>query len=250
MVGNSGRDKTGSSLAGGDGEHKSGRGKTKRGCKGERDGEPADTSEKITLGGGRRAGGNGGLPVGLVNEDSTEVTDDVDNTEHETISGKHCEVRSLVVIRDRTTSIRIGVEEALAFGTSVVQGVGGIDLATFLGRVGNCPVQEGVDLIGRICLDVDNKDHGNENGEDNDGVEVTGNEGSLKTAGTGVEDDTPGDQEGSKTVIDSSEGLDGGGTTKQKHGRHNNVGAECEEKEGEMGCLTPTGTDNLTYSMG
>ena len=94
VVSNGGGDKAGSGLAGGDGEHEGGGGKTQGGGEGEGDREPADTTEEVTLGGRGGAGGDGGLPVGLIDEDGAEVTNDVDDTEHETISGKHGEVGS------------------------------------------------------------------------------------------------------------------------------------------------------------
>ena len=249
VVGDGGGDKAGSSLTGGDGEHEGGGGKTEGGGEGEGDGEPADTTEEVSLGGGRGAGGDSGLPVGLIDEDGTEVTNDVDDTEHETISGKHGEVGSGVVVGNGTAGILVGVEEG-GLGTGVIEGVGRVDLLALLGGVRNGPVEEGVDLIGRVRLDVDNHDHGHEDGEDDDSVEVTGDEGSLETAGTGVENDTPGDQEGRKTVIDTGEGLDGSSATEQKHRGNDNVGAEGEEEEGQVGGLSPTGADDLTDGMG
>ena len=249
VVGDGGGDKTGSGLTGGDGEHEGGGGKTEGGGEGEGDGEPADTTEEVSLGGGRGAGGDSGLPVGLIDEDGTEVTDDVDDTEHEAISGEHGEVRSRVVVGDGAAGILVGVEER-GLRTGVVKGVGRVDLLALLGGVRNGPVEEGVDLIGRVRLDVDDHDHGDEDGEDDDSVKVTGDEGSLKTAGTGVKDDTPGDQEGRKTVIDTGEGLDGGSATEQKHRGNDNVGAEGEEEEGQVSGLSPTGADDLTDGMG
>ena len=112
------------------------------------------------------------------------------------------------------------------------------------------PVEEVVDLIGRVRLDVDDKDHGNEDGEDDDSVEVTGDEGSLETAGTGVKDDTPGDQEGRKTVIHTGKGLNGGSATEQKHRGNDDVGAKGEEEEGQVGSLSPTSADDFANSVG
>ena len=81
-------------------------------------------------------------------------------------------------------------------------------------------------------------------------MEVTGDEGSLETAGTGVKDDTPGDQEGRKTVIDSGKGLNGGSATEQKHRGNDDVGAEGEEEEGQVGSLSPTSADDFANSVG
>jgi len=81
-------------------------------------------------------------------------------------------------------------------------------------------------------------------------VEVTGNEGGLETAGAGVKDNTPGDQEGRETVIDTGEGLDGGSATEQKHRGNDDVGAEGEEEEGQVRSLSPSSADNLANGVG
>lgn len=81
-------------------------------------------------------------------------------------------------------------------------------------------------------------------------MEVTGQESSLKSTGGGVQDDTPGDQERSKTVIHSGQSFNGGGTTEQKHGGHDKVGAETEEQEGDVGGKTPSGLDDLSEGVG
>ena len=81
-------------------------------------------------------------------------------------------------------------------------------------------------------------------------MEVTGDEGGLETAGTGVKDDTPGDQEGRKTVIDSGKGLNSGSATEQKHRGNDDVGAEGEEEEGQVGSLSPTSADDFANGVG
>ena len=180
------------------------------------------------------------MPVGLINKDGTEVTNNVDNTEHKTIGGDHGQVRTVTVTRNCTTGIDTLFEEGTFDGTIVRED----DLA-FLFRVGDSLVKEVVDLIGRVHLNVHDEDHGNQNGEDDDSVNVTCQEGCLQSTGGSVQDNTPGDQEGGKTVIDTSQGFDGGGTTEQQHGGHDHIGTEAEEEEGLVGGCAPSCIDDF-----
>jgi hypothetical protein len=80
-------------------------------------------------------------------------------------------------------------------------------------------------------------------------VNVTSQESSLKTSRSGVENNSPGNQERSQAVVHAGKGLNSGSSTEQEHGSHNNVGAEAEEKESQMRSLSPTGIDNLSDGM-
>ena len=111
-------------------------------------------------------------------------------------------------------------------------------------------VQEGVDLIGGINLDIHESNHGNKDSEDNHGVQITRHESSLESTSGCVKNDTPGNQERSKLILHTSQSLNGGGTTEQKHGGYDDVGAECEEEEGKVSGLAPTSADNLTHGVG
>mmetsp|Transcript_25840 Transcript_25840/g.55263 ORF Transcript_25840/g.55263 Transcript_25840/m.55263 type:complete len:270 (+) Transcript_25840:2380-3189(+) len=202
-------------------------------------------SQKVSLGGRFWACGDGGLPVRLVNEDGTEVPDDVDDTKHETTTGKHGEIRSIAISLDRTTCIICCVVEGTFNGV-----LGGVDLLTFLFGVGDCGIEKVEDLIGRVHLDVDNENHEDQHAEDDDGVYVTGQEGCLKSTRGSVQNNTPRNQEGCYTVIHSSQGFDGGGTTEQKHGSDNDVGEEAEKEEGQVGGFSPAGIDDFAYGVG
>ena len=105
--------------------------------------------------------------------------------------------------------------------------------------------KEFIDDIGGVVLDVNKEDHGDQNSEDNDRVDVTGQECSLKTTRGGIEDDPPRNQKRSQTVIHTGEGFNSGSTTEQKHGGHNNVGTEAEEEERQVGSLSPTSVHNF-----
>lgn len=240
VSGDSRRNQTGSGFAGIDREHQCGGCQTERSGKREGDGEPANSSQKVSLGGRLRAGSNGRLPVGLIDKDGTEVTDNVDNTKHKTLSRKHGEVGSIAVSRNWTASV---------LGVIVESGFDGISsrvnlLALVLGVIDSF-FEEVEDLVRGVNLDVDNEDHEDQNGEDNDGVDVTGQESSLETSRGGVQNDTPRDQESGKSVIHSGQSLNSGSTSKQKHGCNNQVGGEAEEKEGQVGGLSPSGLDNF-----
>ena len=68
-----------------------------------------------------------------------------------------------------------------------------------------------------------------EDGEDDRGVDVGGQEGRLEATSHGVRDDTERDQETSGSRAHTSERVHGGGTTEDKHGRDDDVGHEAEE---------------------
>lgn len=194
-------------------------------------------SQQVSTSSAAGAGGDGRLPVALVDKDGSEVSNDVDDTEHETISGDHGQVRSIFVSGDGTAGVLAGLEER-----DTVLGENG--LALFLGEADGL-VEEIVDLVTRVDLDVNEEDHCDQNGEDDNRVDVTGQESSLETTGGSVENDTPGNQKGRKTVVHSRKGLNGGSATQQKHGGHDDVGSEAEEEEGHVGVAAPTSVDNL-----
>jgi hypothetical protein len=183
------------------------------------------------------------LPVRLVNKDSSEVTDDVDNTEHEAICRDHCQVRTGVVSRDLTTGVLAFFEES-NISKRVRE-----NILALLVSVRGCCVEELVNLVTGVELDIDEENHGDQNGKNDDGVKVTCQESSLKTSRSGVEDDSPGNQKRSQAVVHAGEGFDSGSSTEQEHGSHNNVGAEAEEKESQMRFGSPTGIDNLGDGM-
>ena len=105
-------------------------------------------------------------------------------------------------------------------------------------------------MIRGVNLDVHKSNHGNEDSEDNHGVQIRRHESSLESTSGGVKNNTPGNQKRSKLILHTSQSLNGGGTTEQKHGGYDDVGAECEEEEGNVSGLAPTSADNLTHGVG
>lgn len=81
-------------------------------------------------------------------------------------------------------------------------------------------------------------------------MEIRGHVGGLESTGSGVNDDTPGDQEAGQLISHASKSLDGRGSTKQKHGSNNDVGAHGEEEEGKMRRLAPSSADDLEEGVG
>ena len=65
-------------------------------------GKPDQTTQQVTLGGGARLGGDGRLPVRLIDKDGTKVTDDVDDTKDDTALGQHGQERTTLVVFDWT----------------------------------------------------------------------------------------------------------------------------------------------------
>ena len=124
----------------------------------------------------------GGLPVGLVNEDGTEVTHDVDDAEDHTTLGEHGEVGALLVLGD--------VAAVLLLAET--------DRANLLG-LSSKGVEQLVDVVGgaetlAVITGIDDVDEGDEDGEDDRGVDVGGQEGRLEATSHGVRDDTERDQ--------------------------------------------------------
>jgi len=143
--------------------------------------DPNLPSKQVSTGSTARLGSDSGLPVRLIDEDGTEVTDDVDDTKHETISRDHGQVRSILVSRDRTASVRALFVESLS---SIVVEVD--SFALLLGEGGGL-VKESVNLVTGIELDVHEENHRDQDGKDNNGVDVTGQESSLETTRCRVE---------------------------------------------------------------
>mmetsp|Transcript_9057 Transcript_9057/g.41183 ORF Transcript_9057/g.41183 Transcript_9057/m.41183 type:complete len:746 (-) Transcript_9057:32-2269(-) len=228
-----GGDETRAGLSGGHGEIESDGGETHGGREGEGDGEPDETTEEVALGGGAGLGRDGGLPVGLVNEDGTEVTHDVDDAEDHTTLGEHGEVGASLVLRDVAAVLLVG-KTARAFGG---------------GRSGEA-VEQVVDVVRgadtlALVAGVDDENEGDEDGEDDRGVDVARKEGRLEAASHGVRDDTDGDEETSNGRGHTGERVHGGGATEDKHGRDDDVRHEAEDGEHLRDVGAPTGVDDL-----
>ena len=101
------------------------------------------------------------MPVRLIDKDSPEVTDNVDNSEHETSSGEHGQVRTLAVTIDQTA----GVFALFVERDSICVREDGF---TFSGALGDGVVQQVVDLVTGVELDVHQEDHCHEDCENDD----------------------------------------------------------------------------------
>jgi hypothetical protein len=130
------------------------------------------------------------LPVGVVNKNGTKVSDNVDHAKHEAVTRKHGQVRPLVVSRNRTASVLARFKERFV-GLGVHE-----NGFTLLGSVRDSLIQKGIDLVGRIVLDVYSENHGDQNSKDNGRVKITGQVNSLETTRYSVQNDSPGDQKG------------------------------------------------------
>ena len=184
------------------------------------------------------------MPVGLINKDGSKVSDNVDDTKHETVGRKHGQVGAAVVSRNWTAGVFAWSKESDARSLVAVP----LFAKALVER--NRLVKERVDLVARVHLDVNQKDHCDQDSKDDDCVDVTGQKGSLETARGSVQNDTPRNQKRRETVVKTSQGFDSGRTTEQKHGRHNNIGAEAKEEERNVRGLAPTSHDNLGDGVG
>mmetsp|Transcript_4847 Transcript_4847/g.10880 ORF Transcript_4847/g.10880 Transcript_4847/m.10880 type:complete len:252 (-) Transcript_4847:1155-1910(-) len=175
-----------------------------------------------------RAGGDSTLPIRLVDEDGTEVSNNVDNSEHESTAGNHREIRPLDVSCNGAAShlfLAAVIHEEGSLGSSIRR----VDGLALLGCVANGLVEEIVHLVSRVNLDVDDSDHGDEDSEDDHRVQVRGHERGFQPSSRSVKDDSPGNQEGRELVVYSCQSLHSCGAAQKKHGRHDDVGAEPEE---------------------
>ena len=105
-------------------------------------------------------------------------------------------------------------------------------------------------LIRRVHLDVNNRNHRNEHGKNDHCVKIRSHECSLESSRGGVQNDTPGNQKACQLVVHAGKRLDGRGTTEQKHGGDDNVGAEREEEEGNVGTLAPASANDFAHGVG
>ena len=225
------------SLIGGDGKVESDGGETHGGGEGEGDGEPHEAAEKVTLGGGRGLGRDGGLPVGLVDEDGTEVTDNVDNSEDDAALGEHGEVGTTAVVVDGAAGLAL-----------VGQDTGGA-----VAVLGSHSLKRIVDVArgaeGLLAGGVHEKDEGEEDDEDDRGVDVGRHEGRLEATCHGVRDDTDGDEETRGGLVHAGERVDSSGAAEDEHGGDDDVGEEAEVDEHLVRGRTPASVDDLAHGV-
>ncbi len=155
----------------------------------------------------------------MINKDSSKVTDNVNDTKHEALTGEHGKVGSLVIAGNFATGVR---------SRRIVS----VDRGTFVGCIVDRICQQLVNLVRRVHLHVDNVNHNDKDKVDGNSVKVGGDEGGLETSRGSVKDHTPGDEESSKTVVHAGKGLGGSSTTEQKHRCNDHVGREVKEEEG------------------
>jgi hypothetical protein len=133
----------------------------------------------------------------LINKHRTKVTDNVDDTKHETTGREHGEVGTRIVARDGSTCIKTWFKKGVT-SLGVTK-----NLLTLIKRVRYSLIKEIVDSVGTVNLDVDHKDHGYKNGKDNCCMDVRSQKCSLESSRRSVQNDTPRDEESSNTVINS-----------------------------------------------
>ena len=110
-------------------------------------------------------------------------------------------------------------------------------------------VEEFVDLIGTVYLDIHSEDHNNQDCKNDGSVDVISHEFCLQSSSCSVYNNTPWNEERRKFVVNAGEGFDGSGATKQQHGGHNDVSAECEEEEGLVCGASPSCVHDLAQRV-
>lgn len=89
-------------------------------------------------------------------------------------------------------------------------------------------------------------EHEDKQGDEEYGcVGVRGKERRLEATVHGVGDHTPRDKEGGEVEVDAGERVHGGGTSKEEHGCHDDVGQESEHQEHLVGRVAPASLDDL-----
>ena len=129
--------------------------------------------------GGLRGGGDGGLPVGLVDEDGAEVADHVNHAEDEALEREHGQVRAVVVAVDFAASVVVGGVIAVKEGGrgGAVRGEDGLALLLLVAGGG---LEQIVYDVRGVHFDVDGVDEDDENDEDDRSVDVRGLKESAK----------------------------------------------------------------------
>jgi len=96
---------------------------------------------------------------------------------------------------------------------------------------------------------VHDVDEGDENSEDDGGVDVRRQEGRLQATSHSVRNDTDRDQKTSGGGVHTRERVHRGGTTEHEHRRHNDVGQEAEEDEDLLHVRAPSSVDDFANSV-
>ena len=65
-------------------------------------------SKQVSFRGTGRTSSNGRLPIGLVHKHGAKVTDNVNDTKHETVAREHSQVRALFISADWTARVLAG----------------------------------------------------------------------------------------------------------------------------------------------
>ena len=126
-------------------------------------------------------------------------------------------------------------------------------LGVILGALGRL-VSGGAEAVERVALvvardrvHVGDEDH--EADHDDGGVDVRSEEGGLEAAKPGVEDHSERDKEVCGHRVHARAGRHHRRTALEQHASHDEVGADAEEEEGQVGCLPPADVDHLEESV-
>ena len=96
------------------------------------------------------------MTVRLIDEYGSEVSNNVDDSEHKSISREHGKVGCRVVVWNRSTSVSGVLVESSCYSS-----IGGVNHLTLFLGMRNSRVKEVVDLVRTVLLDVNHGDHGN-----------------------------------------------------------------------------------------
>ena len=177
------------------------------------------------------------MPVGLVNKHGTEVTHDVDDAEDDAPLGDHGEVRTTAVVHNGAAGLSI----VRMHTVGAVAGRRGDGLELVIHGAGRAE--------GRVAGGVHEHDEGEQDDEDDRGVDVGGHEGGLETTRHGVRDNTDGDQETRHHGVHAGQRVDGGGATEDQHRRDDDVREEAEVDEHLVRGGPPARVDDLAHSV-
>mmetsp|Transcript_18159 Transcript_18159/g.59625 ORF Transcript_18159/g.59625 Transcript_18159/m.59625 type:complete len:279 (+) Transcript_18159:1716-2552(+) len=214
-------------LGGSDGQVESMGSEAEGSRHGEGDGKPRDASQQVTLPGGAGLAGNGSLPVGLINEDRAEVSDDVDDTEDKTSLRPH------------------GQETSMAVASGKLQAGGVLTLDGIAYQVVVHPVAAS-DVRG-ARVDLPHEDEKSD--EDDDSVREGGVVSSLQPSKGGVDANRNRDQEACSIDVHTRQRLDCRCSSQDQHGRDDEVGENAKEEEDHVRGDTPADQHNLEHRV-
>mmetsp|Transcript_60237 Transcript_60237/g.82605 ORF Transcript_60237/g.82605 Transcript_60237/m.82605 type:complete len:223 (-) Transcript_60237:341-1009(-) len=185
--------------------------------------------------------GDGRLPVALVNEYSSKISDEVDDTKSDSVEGEHREVRAMKIVSNRATRVFSCLVKSF---TICIKG----SFAFICTHIGHC-LHHIIDNVARVYFDVHRVHEHDENDEDNGRMDVRSHECCFQTTSHRIRNHENRDQKPRRNNVHSCESIHGRSSPKNQHSCYDSVCEEAEIEEGDVSCCTPPYLDHLTNGV-